>query len=788
MNRSCLGILTLGIFASLGAVSAPSAEAQGPLKLLNPGFEEADPDRAGMPLGWGTYPGSPQGPRMKFIWDDRYAHSGERSLSMVVADRNISWLPLDTADYATSLDREDLPDQGAPRPQAIVGHEYLLSAWVRAEGSARQGAALVLRWTDEDGWIPSYRREYFQLKQEGWQLIAISSVAPEGSRWIVPILQVSASPEEGRIWFDDVSLVDRTGLSWELRTPPELSSLPARWRTEVAVVSSSAEPLPLILRAEPDVPGAEPHEVRGSVSADKELPARLEYDSDGPHCLRYLVTSADEVRAPYFLSEVEVPSPLEAWYQSPRYRSTLYGDSAGRTVRIQAQIHATQEVRGQLDLHAEVQVGGRPVAEQVFPEPAAEQLVELELPTVPPGVHEVQLRLQRGEQAIAAMTLPLRCLPDLQPAVAIGDRNDLLVDGQPIFPVGFYSTLTEDFGRFKSEGFNTVLTYTSSVEACENMAKLAGEAGLRLIVSALRPFVAERNAEGIRGAAERLRDLPGLLGYYLWDEPTVGRPGQSPADMRWLYEQAMAADPSHLTCTVFCRPSEFKLYADTTDVYLVDPYVTHYDRETDMGRVAEWVEEARGAVKDRKPVWIVPQAFDHLTGPGSYRMPTIAEQRCQTYLGLVHGAKGIIWFVYTGFCIHSDEVAQKRGLPPGQAAFVFRGTIPACFPVRWDGILQIVREVNELAPVLLSEDPEQSQEVVQGAEAIHCLLKASGQDAYLLAVNARDEPVDFRCMVPAEGDAAQVKWEEREAALKGGLLEDRFEPYEVHVYRFALRG
>ena len=126
-----------------------------------------------------------------------------------------------------------------------------------------------------------------------------------------------------------------------------------------------------------------------------------------------------------------------------------------------------------------------------------------------------------------------------------------------------------------------------------------------------------------------------------------------------------------------------------------------------MGRVAEWVDEARRAVRDRKPVWLVPQAFDHLLGPGTYRMPTIAEQRCACYLGLVHGAKGIIWFVYTGFCIHSEELARQRGLPAGQCAWVFRGTIPRCFPLRWEGIKQIVREVNELSPVLLSEDPEQ---------------------------------------------------------------------------------
>jgi hypothetical protein len=320
------------------------------------------------------------------------------------------------------------------------------------------------------------------------------------------------------------------------------------------------------------------------------------------------------------------------------------------------------------------------------------------------------------------------------------------------------------------------------------MARAAGDAGLKLIVSALRPGLPDRDPEPVQRATDTLRELPGLLGYYLWDEPSVARPGQTPEDMRWLYEQAMAHDPSHITCTVFCRPSELRHYRDTTDVFLVDPYPTHYGREADLTMVADWVEAARDAVEDEKPVWLVPQAFDHLLGPGTYRMPTIEEQRCMCYLGLVHGAKGIIWFVYTGYCIHSDEVAKQKGLPPGQAAWVFRGTIPQCFPLRYGGITQIVREVKELAPVLLSEDAEQAQQVTEGAEAVHTLLKADADARFLFAVNARNEPVEFECVMPGAEGAAEVLWEGRAVEVEEGRFRDAFKPYEVHVYRLGAAG
>jgi len=189
-------------------------------------------------------------------------------------------------------------------------------------------------------------------------------------------------------------------------------------------------------------------------------------------------------------------------------------------------------------------------------------------------------------------------------------------------------------------------------------------------------------------------------------------------------------------------------------------------------------------VDDRKPVWLVPQAFDHLLGPGTYRMPTVEEQRCMSYLGLTHGAKGIIWFVYTGYCIHSDEVAKQKGLPPGQAAWVFRGTIPKCFPLRWEGIKQIVRDVNELSPVLLAADVEQTQQVTEGSPSIHTLLKEHEGARYLLAVNAKNRAEAFACSIPGLDGTVEVLWEDRTAEVEEGMLRDAFQPYEVHVYRF----
>lgn len=778
-------VVALAAAAPASTQEAPAAPSPSPeaVRLINASFEQPDPVREGQPLGWGVYPGSHDDARLRFVWDDQQAHSGRRSVSIVVGSVNASWLPLDTAAYANTLDSKDL---GQQRPAAVVGHEYLLSAWVRAEGSGRQRAALVLRWTDGKAWVPSYVREHFVLDGEGWQLVGVSAVAPENARYIVPLVQVGGSPEPGRVWFDDVAVVDRTGLSCRMVEGPVLAGLPSGWHCSLELGNTRPAPVPFVISLRSDQPEAKPQETRVTVPSGGEAAVDFAYQAAWPHRVRCLVTSADDPPMPYFLDEAPVLSPLEAAYLSPRYRATIFGPSAGRVLRLRTLVRAREALRDGLKLKAEVLAAGQAVAENTVEKPSPEGVIELTLPELAAGDHQVRLALLAGGETVTSATLPLRARPDLKPAAAIGDHNELLVDGQPTFPVGFYSTLSEDFARFAAEGFNTVLTYTTDVGACARMTERAGEAGLRLIVSALRPYVADRDAQGLAGAVSQLAGLPGLLGYYLWDEPSLAKPGQSPDDMRWVYEQALDCDPSHLTCTVFCVPSEFRAYADTTDVFLVDPYVCFKDSQPDMTQVADWVDQARRAVGDSKPVWIVPQCFAHPLGPGSYRMPTIEEQRCMTYLALVHGAKGILWFVYTGFCIHSDEVARKTGLPSGQAAWVFRGTIPACYPLRWDGITRIAREVKELAPLLLAPDPEQTQSVTEGGDAVHCVLKGQGAERLLLAVNTRNRQAAFRCLLPGVRGAPDVLWEDRKASLEDGVLEDIFQPYEVHAYSFRV--
>jgi hypothetical protein len=179
-------------------------------------------------------------------------------------------------------------------------------------------------------------------------------------------------------------------------------------------------------------------------------------------------------------------------------------------------------------------------------------------------------------------------------------------------------------------------------------------------------------------------------------------------------------------------------------------------------------------------VWLVPQCFDHVNGPGTYRMPTVAEQRCMCYLGLIHGARGLLWFTYSGYCEQDVDKSKAQGT----IVWKVRGSIPKHFPAEYEGIERLAAEATELAPVWFAPPIAQARQVTAGGEAVHTYLAEHNGRRYLFAVNAGDAAVDFACTLRGGKDAAEVLWENRRVDLAGGKLADSFEPYEVHVYRW----
>ncbi len=252
------------------------------------------------------------------------------------------------------------------------------------------------------------------------------------------------------------------------------------------------------------------------------------------------------------------------------------------------------------------------------------------------------------------------------------------------------------------------------------------------------------------------RDAPALLCWYLSDEPAGRR--IPPAQYVALYPKLKELDPYHPTTMVFCVPRKAHEYADALDILMVDPYPIPNGPVT---RVSDTVDLVKRTAPAEVPIWCVPQAFGG--GEGWGREPTPREERCMTYLAIVHGATGIQYFI-------------RR--PPMNNPFV--GAL-------WGDIRNMASEIKELTPVLLSHEPAPHAAPVPDDPSLHVMGKRFDGDAFVFCVNSENRPRRFavQCDAKPSEPTARVLFEDRSVPVtRDGRIEDIIDGYGVRIYAY----
>lgn len=298
---------------------------------------------------------------------------------------------------------------------------------------------------------------------------------------------------------------------------------------------------------------------------------------------------------------------------------------------------------------------------------------------------------------------PVRPTMGQASVVSIDDRNRLIVNREPFFPIGFFLGPSDDenLARIASAGYNTVLCYAYGRAGKQPVAFLdrAMGHGLWVIYSLKdhykhhRGFPKDEYRNGPEMARQvhvpLLREHPALLAWYINDEewPSSTRKEQLLSMRNMLAE----TDPDHPTLSVINKPHRAAFYLETTDILAPDPYPVP-DKPLTM--VSTWMRLCNDAVRGRKPVWAVPQIF----APGIYsgrvpdspgnvtgREPTFSEKRCMTYQTLVHRAKGLIYYSYA-------DLLRRRGR---------QNEDELMFQRKWADMRCIGHELKQLLPALL---------------------------------------------------------------------------------------
>ena len=305
-----------------------------------------------------------------------------------------------------------------------------------------------------------------------------------------------------------------------------------------------------------------------------------------------------------------------------------------------------------------------------------------------------------------------------EPKYRMRDDNVLLENGQPFFPFGFYNvswtipaeerlSMAQDVAKW---GYNTVHVgmrgdeydgdgYGAFLDAC---AKL----GIRVITE----FAVGRAESVIR----KYSGKAAVMGWNPGDEPAPK--GITPQEMFRRYDTFKQIDPGHIAYTVICVPSQYANYAAGTDVLAPDPYPVPRRPVDDVYR--RFKEAKAAANKVDTALWAVGQAFGgqkyDQKGPWP-RWPDAREFRAMSYLSLMAGAKGIIYYTYYD---GSFDIRQAPGLLEAVKAF------PA--------------EIRGMVPFVLDGKGEL---LAEDADGVYAMVWTLGTERRLVAVNARDKEV-----------------------------------------------
>lgn len=216
------------------------------------------------------------------------------------------------------------------------------------------------------------------------------------------------------------------------------------------------------------------------------------------------------------------------------------------------------------------------------------------------------------------------------------------------------------------------------------------------------------------------------------------------------------------------HPEDYPEYAQGADILSFDIYpVTHNRKEVrgNLWYVGQGVERLRKWSQDRKPVWACIETT-HIGDPE--HRPTPVQIRSIVWMALIHGANGLLYFAHE---------FKPRFIEAGILAY----------PDVREAVGRINHQIRELAPVLNSPtQPHLATVTSSNPEVpVRLLNKTHDRATYIFAIAMRDGRTQGTFKLADRGGnlPVTVLGENRTLDAREGQWTDRFDGYEVHLYR-----
>ncbi len=364
--------------------------------------------------------------------------------------------------------------------------------------------------------------------------------------------------------------------------------------------------------------------------------------------------------------------------------------------------------------------------------------------------------------------------------VKIDSERRICVNDTPFFPIGIYSVPADSMASVKDLGFNVVHNYMA-----EGSPDVPGTAGAAAVVKA---YLDKADSLGIKAfiglprydvvnydsvsLIERIRLLqssPGLLVWYLFDEPQwQGVPADVLLASSLLIKQYDAG--VRPTVVVHCLVKdqqdvfmENMDYFNCANIIMTDPYPVT-EPFSDLQNVYNEINVAQ-QIAGNKPVWNVIQLHGAGSGGAGYGLlePTYEQVRNMVYQSLTAGVKGLTFWGY--HCSQFSLFKSPQGLLNTK---------------------KITTEIHTLSPILLSNTPTDTLLSISSNSDLRTREFHYQNRIYLFAVNTIYSATDIT-VKSRSGSWTSVKrlTDNTELNIDGDSLSESIEPLGVRIYEIV---
>ncbi|MBN1670520.1 MAG: hypothetical protein JXR37_05785 [Kiritimatiellae bacterium] len=699
------------------------------VRLVNADFEAGD-----KLTGWLGNPSA--------AVDTAERHGGRRSLRLTNPGRDGKFHP-------------QITQQIPVRPLA----DYTVRAFARTRNLTDpdrkqdpSGARVIIQWVDSDHtWFCVGDNTSRPKPDADWQEIKCTATAPVGAAYATLFISLRAN---GTAWFDDIE-VSEVVRALELREPAD----GARVRDNTPAFSWSFVPgVDFEVQVSPD-PAFPP----ASVQAQRTEEMALDWDTPlapGVWYWRVVSPTARVESAPCRFeqtapADADTAGPrLETWHHwvGPKPLELRYRDPSG--------IGAVRLTLDGQDVSAAVQWG----QETAVYRPPADW---------PAGLHRARVELADRAGNVTRRDLWLSHSAPM-PSVIWRPRGALSIGGRPHFPLGLYQVKPEDMAKVAAGGFTMVHDYQFEGNRVDNAAALdyltaAGQAGLTVFMGLSREALMSADFAWVADRVAGVMGHPALLAWYLFDEPGHGTQYCPPALLAAHRRLMKALDPFHPAIVTVPGPARTKqLYEPAFDVHWTQVYRS-------PEQIASALDDDRAALAaDKALMGIVNCGIGreylnaaNVRSQGAYESLARDRFRPEAFMALAHESSGLAWWWF------GKSGKEKK---------VSIGDVPAA----WAALTGVVTQVRSLEPVLVAEgETRRWTSGPEGAsDAVHLWEKRHSGGTLIVAVNRRSQPcrVTFKPSAVPDGGTLDVLGENRKVAVRGGCVEETFEPLGVHVY------